>query len=97
MSDTRTSLSRLYEGLNALETSAFPKKCPKCGNVYISLLDLICLTGKSLESSGLVESTGETSSSIVGLFRNCVCGATLFVFCRDRRDASPEGVRRPRL
>lgn len=94
MSETTTSLSKLFLGLQSLESSAFPKKCPKCGTVFISLLDMICLTDKSLQSSGLVESIGESSQPIVGLFRNCACGATLFVFCRDRRDTSADGLRR---
>jgi hypothetical protein len=94
MSEAIYSLSRLYEGLQSLETAAFPKQCPKCGHVFISLLDLICLSDKSLNSSGLVGSEGVGAAPIVGLYRNCVCGETLFVFCRDRRDVSPEGIRR---
>ncbi len=30
----------------------------------------------------------------VGLFRNCICGSTLLVPCKDRRGSSPEAVRR---
>lgn len=87
-------LSDLYRGLRSLEDHSFPKKCPKCGNVFISLTDFLCLTDKTMHSTGLLQSNDDRNSPIVGLFRNCTCGSVLFIFCKDRRDTSDEGQRR---
>lgn len=59
-------LSDLYRGLRSLEDHSFPKKCPKCGNVFISLTDFLCLTDKTMHSTGLLQSNDDRNSPIVG-------------------------------
>ena len=87
-------LSDLYKVLQPFEEHSFPKECPKCGKVYVSLLDLICQSYNTVRSSGLAVVKGEETKPIIGLFRNCTCGTTLFVFCKNRRDVSEQGIRR---
>lgn len=94
MLDEKQWLSDLYKGLQTLEELSFPKKCNKCGKIYVSLLDLVCQTIELTRSSGLILADDEENQSVIGLFRNCTCGTTLFVFCKNRRDVSEQGIRR---
>jgi hypothetical protein len=47
-------------------------------------------------SSGLAEFPAGKRSNVVGVFRNCKCGSTILIACRDRRDLSEAGEERRR-
>ncbi len=62
----------LYQGLQALSQSAFPKKCTTCGRVFESEEDFIRKSESIRGTSGLKESLDDNDSQIVELFRNCI-------------------------
>lgn len=85
-------------GLRELAESAFPKSCRNCGRSYRTAQDFINETrpvrpGKS----GLKQSYDDDETTIVELYRNCVCGSTMMDFFSDRRDLSAAGERRRSL
>lgn len=84
----------LFEGLQALSDSAFPKKCGNCGRVYASPEDFFNHSRPINDRSGLKNSLDDEDTPIVELFRNCECGSTLMDFFEDRRDMSPKGLKR---
>lgn len=85
----------LFQGLQALSDSAFPKRCSTCGREYLSPEDFF-RSSRSLNnsSSGLKPSLGDEDEPIVEVFRNCHCGSTLMDFFEDRRDTSAKGLKR---
>ncbi|MBA4387477.1 MAG: oxidoreductase [Verrucomicrobia bacterium] len=85
-------LDEFYKGLRVLQESTFPKKCPMCRKIYASLDDFVQHTDGVSASRGLLEAPASDDQSMVALFRNCSCGSTLMVECRDRRDISNRGV-----
>lgn len=87
-------LSALYSGLEFLVKSTFPKECRTCGRVYATADEFLKETRSIEGSSGLKASFDQDDSTLVELFRNCVCGSTLMEVCRDRRDTSEAGLRR---
>lgn len=87
-------LDVLYQGLQALSDSAFPKKCANCGRIYETMDDFVQQTEEISKKSGLKQSIDDDDSTIVELYRNCVCGSTLMDFCSDRRDISEAGLQR---
>ncbi len=76
------------------DDGAFPKKCRTCQRSYRDLTDFFENTEQVPGSSGLAEFQAGKSSNIVGVFRNCGCGSTMLVACRDRRDLSEAGEER---
>ena len=85
----------LFRGLKSLSRTAFPKKCPTCGRVYENEEQYIAATEAIRPTkSGLKESFDDDDKQIVELYRNCVCGSTLMEFFGDRRDNSPNGIKR---
>ena len=85
----------LYEGLNALAASAFPKRCRTCGRIYHSVEDFIAETRLlKPDHSGLKSSEEDDGTLIVELFRNCICGSTLMDVFNNRRDISENGIKR---
>ena len=85
----------LFAGLKALADSAFPKVCANCGRTYQSAEDFLSQTqGLGSNKSGLKQSWDDNDTSIVEVFRNCVCGSTLMDFFSNRRDNSAEGLKR---
>lgn len=84
----------LFEGLQALSDSAFPKKCSNCGKVYHSPAEFLTRSRAIQGKSGLKASLDDDDSTIVEVFRNCECGSTLLDFFEDRRDTSEKGNRR---
>lgn len=84
--------SEFYKDLRALEENTFPKNCPLCKKVYLSLDDFVLHTNNVMSSRGLIEATRVEDEAMVALFRNCSCGSTLMVECKDRRDISKRGV-----
>jgi hypothetical protein len=89
------SLDGLYDGLQALANSAFPKKCNTCGRTFENTEEFVLETEKLRPSaSGLKQSMDDDGSMIVELFRNCTCGSTLMDAFNDRRDLSSKGEKR---
>jgi hypothetical protein len=89
------SLDGLYDGLQALANSAFPKKCNTCGRTFENAEEFVLETEKLRPSvSGLKQSMDDDGSMIVELFRNCTCGSTLMDTFNDRRDLSSKGEKR---
>lgn len=77
------------EKLTALYQAKFPKACSTCGRVYETREDYVAAT----------QSLGKTQVNRMGVqeYRNCVCGSTLMVWTKERRDNSPFGARRREL
>ena len=92
--NTETLITELYNGLQFMRASAFPKKCPTCGKVYETADDFFIQTQSLRGRSGLKHSIDDDDKSLVELFRNCICGSTMMEECRDRRDTSEMGLRR---
>lgn len=92
--NSETLLHSLYSGLQFMRASAFPKKCPGCGRVYESADDFFSQTQSVMGKSGLKQSMDDDDTTLVELFRNCICGSTMMEECRDRRDTSELGLRR---
>ncbi len=84
----------LFDGLQALSDSAFPKKCGNCGREYRSPDEFLTRSQAIPGRSGLKESLDEDDTTIVEVFRNCECGSTLLDFFENRRDSSEKGNRR---
>ncbi len=89
-----TDEQALFEGLQSLSDSAFPKTCGTCGKVYRSPSDFFTSSHPINRRSGLKPSLDDDDSPIVEVFRNCECGSTLMDFFEDRRDTSPKGLKR---
>ena len=92
--NTETLITELYNGLQFMRASAFPKKCPTCGKTYETADDFFRLTQSLRGASGLKHSLDDDDRSLVELFRNCICGSTMMEEFRDRRDTSEMGLRR---
>ncbi len=92
--NNQTLINELYNGLQFMRASAFPKKCPSCGKVYETADDFVSQTKSLFGKSGLKQSIDDDDKSLVELFRNCVCGSTMMEEFRDRRDTSDLGLRR---
>ena len=95
MSNSIGSDKALFDGLQSLVDTAFPKKCSNCGRLFQTVEDYISQTqGIRADSSGLKQSYDDDDSTIIELYRNCTCGSTLMDFFTDRRDLSDKGLRR---
>jgi hypothetical protein len=84
----------LFEGLQALVDSAFPKRCNTCGRIYQAPGDFALQTLAVGGRVGFKEAIEEDGSRVLELFRNCHCGSTLMDVFRERRDSSDKGVHR---
>ncbi len=85
----------LFEGLNALAESAFPKTCACCGRTYQTVEEFLHATEKiPTANSSMKSAIEEDGSTIVEVFRNCPCGSTLMDEFNDRRDMSEKGNKR---
>jgi hypothetical protein len=85
-------LTQSIEGkLTALYAHKFPKSCAMCGRVYQTREDFLDQT--------LTLAGGGTAVHKVGVqeYRNCVCGSTLMVWTKERRDNSEFGHARRAL
>lgn len=89
------NLSRSLGFLKSRLKTPFPKRCAKCSTVFESFEDFFYRTEEI--------SSGTVSYPILGhdfyMHRNCLspCDTTLIVVFVDRRDESPEGMRRREL
>lgn len=85
----------LYQGLQALANTSFPKKCNTCGKFYQTADQFVQETQRVRKNhSGLKSGVDDDGSVIVELFRNCSCGSTLMDCFNDRRDLTHQGERR---
>jgi hypothetical protein len=94
--DAPAPLPEPYTGLQVRSTGVFPLVCDRCRKEYASLPDFINCTSAVFQSSGLMERADPPSSTFVLLLRNCACGTSLALRCRDRRDGSADGTLRRR-
>ncbi len=99
MNEDESFYSKLFEGLNSLAESAFPKKCETCGRMFETAEQFLRETEDIRESvTGLKQSRDDEGAIIVEAFRNCACGSTLMDFFNDRRDQSNAGdIRRKKF
>lgn len=89
-----TDERELFEGLQSLSDSAFPKTCKSCGKVYHSPASFFEGSRPLENRTGLKASLDDDDRPIVEVFRNCECGSTLMDFFEDRRDATAKGLKR---
>ncbi len=95
MDQQQTFHDALFQGLNALEETTFPRTCATCGRVYETAEQYLRETGNvSGHNSGLKESLDDNGNHCVEVFRNCVCGSTLMNVFGNRRDTTAAGLRR---
>jgi hypothetical protein len=87
----------LFEGLQALSDSAFPKRCSRCGRQYDSPTDFVRHSRPPRNGSGFKSGYDDDETPLLQLFRNCECGSTLMDFFNDRRDTSERGQKRRQL
>lgn len=93
--DTVTMDQELFDGLNALAESSFPKSCSCCGRTYDTVEDFLHDTEKiPTARSSMKSAIEEDGSTIVEVFRNCPCGSTLMDEFNDRRNMSDKGNKR---
>ncbi|MFT6386820.1 MAG: hypothetical protein ACJAUP_000188 [Cellvibrionaceae bacterium] len=91
MSDT----DHIYQGLQSLAETAFPKRCRNCGRLYHDVSAFIAETKLlNAKHSGLKPAIKDDGSISVELFRNCPCGSTLMDVFNNRRDISQNGIKR---
>ncbi|MFD2229083.1 hypothetical protein [Alkalimarinus sediminis] len=92
---TATIDKELFDGLNALAESAFPKSCACCGRTYQTAEEFLHETEKiPAATSSMKSALEEDGTTIVEVFRNCPCGSTLMDEFGDRRDMSERGHKR---
>ncbi|AMV73324.1 hypothetical protein JCM30471_17260 [Desulfuromonas carbonis] len=94
MADKKQLIAELYAGLQSLSSSAFPKRCRRCGREFRSVEDFLLQTEGLENSTGLKATADDQEQTLVELFRNCPCGSTLMEIFSDRRDMSPAGIER---
>jgi hypothetical protein len=89
------SFKQFFKDLRALAVSAFPKRCANCGRVYDTAEQFLTETRHiAPDRSGIKSSIDDDGSTIIEVFRNCVCGSTLMDFFSDRRDLTEAGLAR---
>ena len=87
-----------HTGLQALDSSSFPKKCGNCGTVFETAAQYFKETADIRNQTGLRRYVADDTTVIVELFRNCPCGSTLMDCFTDRRDEANNGhARRERF
>lgn len=83
-----------YEGLQVRHADVFPKVCLRCSRRFDDIQGFIAGTTPVFRSSGLLEHKDPALGSVVLLIRNCTCGTSLALHCKDRRDQSDKGTAR---
>lgn len=94
MDDALASIPEPYAGLNVHSADIFPFSCTKCQRRFTDLQDFISRTTPLFHSSGLLARDDANGGAIVLLMRNCLCGTSLALRCRDRRATTVRGVQR---
>jgi len=91
MENKQAIFRALYDQLQAMVATCFPKKCTNCGITYTDIEDFLDRTKQACSSASLLENFEPYERSIVDLNRNCECGSTLMVVFPERRDTSKKG------
>jgi len=88
--------TKLSEGLQALASSAFPRRCEGCGKAYESISDFFTATNHESFSTSdeLNHCVDENGTPYLEISRLCSCGSKLKGEFGDRRDTSEAGIRR---
>jgi len=77
MDKQQTFHEALFQGLNALEETSFPRTCSTCGRVYETAQQYLRETDSvSGGKSGLKESLDDNGHHCVEVFRNCAFSLT---------------------
>lgn len=93
--NTNQPQEELFASLHALVETTFPKRCRNCGREYADAAAFIRATRPVRPGeAGFKVSRDEDNHPILELFRNCPCGSTLLESFHDRRNESPEGLKR---
>lgn len=86
---------QVFQGLQTLLESSFPKQCSNCGYVYRTAEQFFAeTTGMPRGRSSLKSFVDDDGVPVVEAFRNCRCGSTLMDEFGCRRDLSETGVKR---
>lgn len=96
MDETLASIPEPYAGLQVHSADLFPYSCTKCQRRFTDLPDFISRTTPIFHSTGLMERSDPAAGTVVLLLRNCLCGTSLALRCRDRRNPSENGQLRRR-
>lgn len=83
-----------YEGLQVTSGDLFPLVCPRCQRRFRDLPDYIARTTPVFCSSGLVQRSQPGDGTFVLLVRTCLCGSSLALRCKDRRNQTEDGQHR---
>jgi len=83
-----------YAGLQVRSADLFPLTCSRCQRRFLDIHDFIARTTPIFHSSGLMEREDPSTGTFVLLMRNCLCGTSLALNCRDRRNRTDQGVLR---
>ncbi len=94
MDDSPSSIPLPYESLQVKSSDIFPLLCTRCQRRFTDLKDYIARTTPMFHSSGLMEREDPTGETFVLLLRTCLCGTSLALRCKERRDGTEEGRRR---
>ncbi len=94
MDDALASIPEPYAGLHVHSVDIFPLNCTRCQRRFTDLHDFISRTTPIFHSSGLMERDNANAGTVVLLLRNCLCGTSLALRCRDRRSHSDRGIAR---
>lgn len=90
-------LDDFLHGLRELAESAFPKRCPTCGQVFETAAEFVARTQPVRAShSGVRAAQDDNGVALLEIYRNCPCGSTLMDFFSERRDVSDKGLMRRR-
>jgi hypothetical protein len=85
----------LYADLRALMASSFPKRCRNCGREYPTAEAFVTATAPvAAGCSGFKQSRDDDGTTIIELFRNCLCGSTLMDSFDCRRNATADGLKK---
>ena len=85
----------LFASLRALVEATFPKRCRNCGREYADPAAFIAGTAPIRPGqAGFKAVLDAERHPVLELFRICACGSTLLESFHDRRNESPEGMRR---
>ena len=94
MDDILASIPQPYAGLHVHSADIFPFLCTRCQRRFTDLQDFVSRTTPIFQSSGLMEREDQAAGTFVLLLRNCLCGTSLALRCRDRRVTSNQGLMR---
>lgn len=93
--DQTKKLEVLLKDLKVINENTFPKICQLCGREYHCLDDFGA--EQQLKEYELTDKETHQEVIVVTSSFNCVCGSTLMIKAYNRRDDSPDGIRRRQI